>query len=130
PNLLDKRRVQLRPTAKPPIMIKPAFDVQSNTFEGALKIDPLDEPGDWTVTRVVATDFANNYMNVTAEESKEVASLRVSFASMKAPARATPSAPAAKPETAGTAPKLRRVDMIPPHPPRGACLNCHEPEEN
>lgn len=23
--------------------------------------------------------------------------------------------------------KIRRVDMIPPHPPRGACLNCHEP---
>ena len=23
--------------------------------------------------------------------------------------------------------KVRRVDMIPPHPPRGACLNCHEP---
>jgi hypothetical protein len=23
--------------------------------------------------------------------------------------------------------KIRRVDMIPPHPARGACLNCHEP---
>lgn len=23
--------------------------------------------------------------------------------------------------------RIRRVDMIPPHPPRGSCLNCHEP---
>ncbi len=23
--------------------------------------------------------------------------------------------------------KIRRLDMIPPHPARGACLNCHEP---
>ncbi|MBI4473961.1 MAG: hypothetical protein HY646_14935, partial [Acidobacteria bacterium] len=23
--------------------------------------------------------------------------------------------------------RIRRIDMVPPHPPRGACLNCHEP---
>lgn len=134
PNLLDKRRVQLRPTAKPPIMIKPAFDVQLNTFEGVLKIDPLDETGDWTVTRVVATDYANNYLNVPVEESKELQSLKVTFSKTgNAPGRPSTSgpnasAPAAQPASGATAGKIRRVDMVPPHPPRGACLNCHEPQ--
>lgn len=33
--------------------------------------------------------------------------------------------PGAQPDPATG--KIRRIDMIPPHPPRGACLNCHEP---
>ncbi len=33
--------------------------------------------------------------------------------------------PGAQPDP--TTGKIRRVDMIPPHPPRGSCLNCHEP---
>lgn len=128
PNLLDKRRVQLRAAAKPPIMIKPAFDVQSNIFEGVLKIDPLDEPGAWTVTRVVATDFANNYLNLMTEESAELQALKVTFSKTgKLPAATSASAEMSKPEAQGRAPKIRRVDMVPPHPPRGACLNCHEP---
>ncbi len=31
------------------------------------------------------------------------------------------------PQTDASGNRIRRVDMIPPHPPRGACLNCHEP---
>ncbi len=133
PNLLDKRRIQLRPVPKPPVMIKPAFDVLDNVFEGILKIDPLDETGPWTVTRVVATDYANNYLDISAEESEDLASLKVTFSkTAKGPSTSmtTPAATTAAPAAAGPAPdkgKIRRVDMIPPHPPRGACLNCHEP---
>lgn len=45
-----------------------------------------------------------------------------------APMATAPAAPApATSQGAGAAGKIRRVDMVAPHPPRGACLNCHEP---
>ena len=126
PNLLDKRRVQLKAPPRPPIIIKPGLDVQNNLFEGTLKIHELDETGDWSVTRLVATDFANNYLNVMAEHSEDLASLRMHFSrtGQKASQSTSDAGMAAPERTAG---KIRRVDMIPPHPPRGACLNCHEP---
>lgn len=43
-----------------------------------------------------------------------------------APTGARPAQPGAV-QVDANGNKLRRVDMTPPHPPRGACLNCHEP---
>jgi hypothetical protein len=127
PNSIDKRRVTLRPKAKPPIMIKPAYDVQENIVEGTFTIHAEDEPGQWKVERVVARDNANNYLDIVNTIKPELEQITVSFAEVKWTGDA--SAAAEKPApAAGGAPKIRRVDMVPPHPPRGACLNCHEPQ--
>lgn len=129
PSILDKRRVQLRAKAKPPIIIVPRFDVNANTFEGTFKVDPLDEPGVWTVSRVVATDFANNHMDIQADDNPQLGTIGVAVGTSGAPAPAssTNSQAAASPGNSETPGKIRRVDMIPPHPIRGACINCHEP---
>lgn len=127
PSILDKRRVQLRPKAKPPVIIVPRYDVTQNIYEGTFKVDPMDEPGVWTVSRVVATDFANNHLNILATEANKLASIGVTIAGGAAPA----GAPTASGATATVAPaepgKIRRIDMVAPHPIRGACINCHEP---
>ena len=127
PNILDKRRVQLKARAKPPVIIVPRFDLNQNVYDGTFTVDPLDEPGVWTVSRVVAGDFANNHLNVMATENEALAGLGVAINATGGGA-VVPSASQAAPTAApGAAPRIRRVDMIPPHPIRGACLNCHEP---
>lgn len=129
PNILDKRRVQLKAKAKPPVIIVPRFDLNQNVYVGTFTVDPLDEPGVWTVSRVVAGDFANNHLNVMASENEALAGLGVAINAADSGTVSATTAPQSTPGTAaaGAAPKIRRVDMIPPHPIRGACLNCHEP---
>lgn len=127
PSILDKRRVQLRPKAKPPVIINPKFDLNQNIYEGTFKVDPMDEPGVWTVSRVVATDFANNHLNILSTELPALASVGVAInAGGAAPSATTTSGQPAAAQSA-TPGKIRRIDMIPPHPIRGACINCHEP---
>jgi hypothetical protein len=126
PSSIDKRRVTLRPKAKPSIMIKPAYDVQDNIVEGTFTIHPEDEPGEWQVNRLVARDNANNYLDIVNTLYPEIEKITVTFTEA---APGTVVADGASPAAAGAQPgKIRRVDMVPPHPPRGACLNCHEPQ--
>jgi len=128
PSSIDKRRVVLRPKSKPPVMIKPAYDVQENVYEGTFNIHPLDETGWWTVKRVVARDLANNYLDMVSTDYPLIEKIQVKFAPGDnvtgdfGPTGYTREGAPAQPG------KIRRVDMIPPHPPRGACLNCHEPQ--
>lgn len=132
PSAIDKRRVVLRAKPKPSVLIKPAYDVQENIFEGTFTIHPLDETGWWTVKRVIARDIANNYMDVVSTDRPAIEKIQVQFTPSETTQGTfgntgyTSGAPATRGEAA-TPGKVRRVDMIPPHPPRGACLNCHEP---
>ena len=130
PNSIDKRRVALTPKAKPDVLIKPAYDVQENIYEGSFTIHPLDEPGWWTVKRVIARDLANNYMDMISRDFPTIETVQVLFSESDASGGAygnTGYADRQRRAGSGTVPTLRRVDMIPPHPPRGACLNCHVP---
>lgn len=128
PSAIDKKRVVLRPKNKPPIMIKPAYDVQENILEGTFTIGPDDEPGAWTLKRVVARDLANNYLDMVSTTYPQLEKLQVTFAEVKAGTAPVATPAAAEPAAAGQPQKIRRVDMTPPHPPRGPCLNCHEPQ--
>ncbi len=126
PSFIDKKRVRLSAKARP-VLIKPGFDIQDNVFEGSFKTHLLDEPGDWIVTRVFVRDNANNYTDVRATENGDLAAVKVVLGESGSVAPSTsPSAATGAP--AGP-PKIRRVDMTPPHPPRGPCLNCHEPSK-
>ncbi len=120
PSFIDKKRVRLTPRAKRQI-IKPGYDVEQNIWEGSFKTHELDEPGNWTVSRVFVRDKANNYLDVRATDHPDLANVKVFYTGGgAATARAQPGA--------NTAPApVRRVDMTPPHPPRGPCLNCHQP---
>ena len=128
PSWIDKKRIRLTPKAGRPL-IKPGFDVKQNVYEGSFKTHKLDEPGDWVVSRVFVRDKANNYLDVRAAESPDLQTVKVVYGGA-ATASSQPAARSATtqagPQTGGPA-KIRRVDMIPPHPPRGPCLNCHEP---
>ena len=137
PHWLHKVRLQLRRPAGPPIIIKSGLDVDTNVWEGTLKLNPLVEPGDWRLTRVVAGDYANNYLNLQYQEYEPFENFRITFTSDRKPGPVigellsategtVPTTTPGAPDTS-QAPRVRRVDMIPPHPPRGACLNCHEP---
>lgn len=126
PSFIDKKRIKLSPKAKPP-MIKPGFDIQDNVYEGTFKPHAMDEPGDWIITRVFVRDNADNYLDVRATENGDLAAIKVVYGDSGAERPAVTSnagGDAAAPPATG---KIRRVDMTPPHPPRGPCLNCHEP---
>ena len=125
PSFIDKKRVHLAAKARP-VLIKPGFDIQDNVYEGTFKTHALDEPGDWIVTRVFVRDNANNYTDVRATENGDLAAVKVVLGDVGALTPATTSNP--NTNAAAGPPKIRRVDMIPPHPPRGPCLNCHEPQ--
>ncbi len=130
PNSIDKRRVSLTPKAKPDVLIKPAYDVQENIYEGTFTTHPLDEPGWWTVKRVIARDLANNYMDMISRDYVEIETVQVLFSESDLEDGAfgnTGYTDRVRRSGSGTVPTLRRTDMIPPHPPRGACLNCHVP---
>jgi hypothetical protein len=128
PSWIDKKRIRLTPKSGRPL-IKPGFDVKQNVYEGSFKTHKLDEPGDWVVSRVFVRDKANNYLDVRAAESPDLRTVKVVYGGA-ATAQSQPAVRSATtqagPQTGGPA-KIRRVDMIPPHPPRGTCLNCHEP---
>ncbi|MBI4474796.1 MAG: hypothetical protein HY646_19145 [Acidobacteria bacterium] len=126
PSFIDKKRIKLSPKPKPPI-IKPGFDVDDNVYEGTFKTNQLDEPGDWIVTRVFVRDRANNYLDVRATEHSDLASVKVVYADGSAPP-ASSSAPATAAPAGEASKKIPRVNMTPPHPPRGPCLNCHDPK--
>jgi hypothetical protein len=128
PSWIDKKRVRLKAKEGRPL-IKPGFDVKQNLYEGSFKTHKLDEPGDWVVSRVFVRDNANNYLDVRAVESPDLQSVKVVYSESggAGPRPATTSQQTqTNPPPAGQT-KIRRVDMIPPHPPRGSCLNCHEP---
>jgi len=127
PSWIDKKRVRLTPKSGR-TLIKPGFDVKQNIYEGSFKTHKLDEPGDWVVSRVFVRDNANNYLDVRADASPDLRTVKVVYggeATGGGPSTAPSAQIQANPQ-AGPA-KIRRVDMIPPHPPRGSCLNCHEP---
>ncbi len=130
PSWIDKKRVKLTARRGRPL-IKPGFDVQQNVYEGTFNTHRLDEPGDWVVSRVFIRDNANNYLDVRADESPDLQTVKVVYggaAASRGPQGATTNFGQAQADAqAAGQPKIRRVDMIPPHPPRGPCLNCHEP---
>lgn len=132
PSYIDKKRIKLTQRAKPPL-IKPGFDIEEYAWEGSFKTHALDEPGDWIVTRVFIRDKASNYLDARSTEHSDLGSVKVVFAdpSGNATPAAAPTGPAPGPgnplPVAGGGQRVRRVDMTPPHPPRGPCLNCHEP---
>lgn len=140
PHWIHSKRVFLKRPPKAPVTIKQGMDVETNVFEGVLKLDPLNEPGEWRLSRLSANDNANNYLNLEYETYVPFKDFKITFASDRKPGpvigellNATGgtvnTAPVAPATAGGAQPpaKIRRVDMIPPHPPRGACLNCHEP---
>lgn len=140
PHWIHSKRVFLKRPPKASVTIKQGMDVETNVFEGVLKLDPLNEPGEWRLSRLSANDNANNYLNLEYESYPPFKDFKITFKSDRKPGpvigellNITGGVGNIGPVTAPTAAvaaqpaKIRRVDMIPPHPPRGACLNCHEP---
>ncbi len=146
PSYINRSRVHLKPVPRPDVIQKAGLDVSQNLWRGTITTDEWMEPGEWKIDRIMARDNADNYLDLLPEYVPEIDTVRVTFTGgsqlreqMKrnragqasagsgggmAAVGAGRAAATAPPATAG---KIRRVDMIPPHPPRGACLNCHEP---
>lgn len=149
PSYIDRVRVHLKPVPKVDVVQKSGLDISANLWTGTLETIPWFEPGQWSIDRIVARDNADNYLDLLPDAAPEIAQVKVNFtggnnlreqmtqnrkgmvantAPQTAPAPAAPAPPAANPQMSGQQPgKIRRVDMVAPHPPRGACLNCHEP---
>jgi len=128
PSWIDKKRVRLKLRSGRPL-IKPGFDVKQNVYEGSFKTHRLDEPGDWVLARVFVRDNANNYLDVRAATSPDLQTVKVVYGASESiglGSKAKGEDPQAKSQSDNQT-KVRRVDMVPPHPPRGPCLNCHEP---
>lgn len=137
PSFADKRRVHLKRVQPNDVLQKPGFNIEQNLWEGTFTTHKMDEPGDWKLVRIFARDAADNLLDLMRSAHPEMLNISVrlnggvrnvtaggptSASSTASPERATATAPAPT-----TPAKIRRVDMTPPHPPRGACLNCHEP---
>lgn len=131
PSYIDKRRVHLKPVPVPTVIQKSGFDLDTNTYTGSFKTHVMDEPGEWHVVRVMARDNADNLLDMRHYEFPELANVKINFTGGSRTPGSAPttsqSTSMASPAAAQTPGKIRRVDMTPPHPPRGACLNCHEP---
>ncbi len=133
PSYIDKRRVHMNAVARPEIIQKSGFNIDANTYVGSFRTHVMDEPGEWHVVRVMARDNADNLLDMREYEYPLLANVKIDFTGGVNPAagegRMTQtSVGAAGAATQSAAPgRVRRVDMIPPHPPRGACLNCHVP---
>lgn len=131
PSFADKRRVHLKRVLPRDVLQKPGFNVDQNLWEATFTTHRLDEPGDWKLVRVFARDGADNLMDIRRSTNPELMTVSVTLTggvrNMDTPRTlSVTDEPAAVQPTPGTG-KVRRVDMTPPHPPRGACLNCHEP---
>ncbi len=146
PSYINRSRVHLKPVPRPDVIQKAGLDVSQNLWRGTITTNEWMEPGVWKIDRIVARDNADNYLDLLPEYVPEIQTVEVTFTggiqlreqmkgnradqaaagsgSGMAAVGAGRAAATAPPATAG---KIRRVDMIPPHPPRGACLNCHEP---
>ena len=138
PSYINRSRVHLKPVARPDVIQKASLDVSQNLWRGQVETDEWMEPGEWKIDRITARDNADNYLDLLPEYVPEIDTVRITYTgghqlrdAMKKnrEGQATSgsgamAAPTSQPAQAG---KIRRVDMIPPHPPRGACLNCHEP---
>lgn len=139
PSYADHKRTHLKAVPQPAIVQKSGFNVNTNTYTGTFRTHVMDEPGEWHVTRVMARDNADNQLDLRETEHTVLGSVKVNMTggvrrtgiggggAGPAAASATAAAGSATGQGAAAAPKIRRVDMIAPHPPRGACLNCHEP---
>ena len=123
----------MNPVPQPEIIQKSGFNIDANTYVGSFRTHVMDEPGEWHVVRVMARDNADNLLDMREYEYPLLANVKIDFTGGINPAagdrRMTQSAAGASGgATQSNAPgRVRRVDMIPPHPPRGACLNCHVP---
>ncbi len=147
PSFVSKGKVVLRRVTNPDVIQKAGMDVNQNLFEGELPTTIWQEPGTWQLTRFFARDRANNHLDMLYTEYPDLASVTVEMgggvrlrekmlaaiseggeirtpAAQAAPAAYSAPTTSRAPATAG---KIRRIDMTPPHPPRGQCLNCHEP---
>jgi hypothetical protein len=144
PSYQNNTRVVLRKVQNPDVIMKSGFDTDLNLYRGELVTSVWQEPGRWQLMRFVARDNADNFLDMLPTQHPEFQGVAVEFGggmrlrekilavisdgagagtldTMSLPAAAAPAAQPAEPG------KIRRIDMIPPHPPRGACLNCHEP---
>lgn len=147
PSYINRARVHLKPVTKPEVIQKAGFDVSQNLWTGQVQTDEWMEPGEWKIDRIMARDNADNYLDLLPEYVPEIDTVRINYTgghqlrdvmkknragqatagtggAMSAVSPGAGQQTATQPAKAG---KIRRVDMIPPHPPRGACLNCHEP---
>ncbi len=137
PSFADKRRVHLKKVAQRDVLQKAGFNLEENLYEGTFTTHVMDEPGDWKLSRILARDNADNLLDMRRSEFPDLLLVNVNFSggvrnmgtsqvSSIAPALTQGAATTVAPSQR-QAPKIRRIDMTPPHPPRGACLNCHEP---
>jgi hypothetical protein len=132
PSFADKRRIHLKKVPPRDVLQKAGFNIEENLWEGTFKTHRLDEPGDWKLTRVLARDNADNQLDMRRSEFPDLLLVGLNFEGgvRNLGGSQVSSTAAATQQVAGSqgqAPKIRRIDMTPPHPPRGACLNCHEP---
>ncbi len=140
PSYQNNARVILRKVQNPDVVMKSGFNTDLNLYQGQLVTSIWQEPGRWQLMRFVARDNADNYLDMLPSEHPVFESVGVDLgggmrlrekilAGLTFDAPDTGSAPMAVDPSAqpADATKIRRIDMIPPHPPRGNCLNCHEP---
>ena len=144
PSYINRSRVHLKPVTRPDVIQKAGLDVSQNLWTGQIQTDEWMEPGEWKIDRIMARDNADNYLDLLPEYVPEIDTIRVTFTGghqLREQMKRNRAGQAAADMGGGmaavgagqqsaaqpTAGKIRRVDMIPPHPPRGACLNCHEP---
>jgi hypothetical protein len=142
PSYIDRVRLHLKPQPRPDVIQKPGLDANPNLWTGTLETTAWMEPGEWRIDRIMVRDNADNYVDMLPEYFPEISDIKINYTGgnnlreqmilMKkngmitaAPAGAGPVTTAA-PGAARAPGKIRRIDMTPPHPPRGACLNCHE----
>lgn len=127
PSFADHKRMHLKKVESSAIIQKGGFNYDSNVWTATFKTDKLDEPGEWVVTRVVARDKADNLLDVPMKQSPLLEKVRVFIEGSNVVTPKTETTVSQQTTTPPAGGKIRRVDMVPPHPPRGACLNCHEP---
>lgn len=138
PSYINRARVHLKPVARPDVIQKAGFDVSQNLWQGKVETDEWMEPGEWKIDRIMARDNADNYLDLLPEYVPEIDTVRITYTgghqlrdvmrkNREGQAAIGSGMMAVSPARPAQTGKIRRVDMIPPHPPRGACLNCHEP---
>lgn len=142
PSYIDRVRIHLKPVERPAVVQKSGMDISGNLWTGTFESSVWYEPGEWRVDRITARDNADNYMDLLPEYHPELSDVKINFTGgnnlreqltqykkgiAAGPGRSETAPTVAPAPAAPAAGKIRRVDMTPPHPPRGACLNCHEP---
>ncbi len=136
PSYIDRVIVHLKPVDITGVIQKSGLDVSENLWTGTVATTEWMEPGEWKIDRIMARDNADNYLDLLPEYVPEIDTIRLTYTGGHQ-LREQMRLNRAGQQTAGIGPgvsqsvapagKIRRMDMTPPHPPRGYCLNCHEP---